>query len=72
MMTFEERIERLECILQTLEDGNASLDEVTKLFEEGVKISKSCYDMLESSKGKITILTEELQKMVEKPFEVSK
>ena len=59
----------MEEILKILEEGKTPLAEINKLFEEGVNLAKSCYDMLEESKGKVTVLTAELQKMVEKPFE---
>jgi len=67
-MTFEEQVKRLEEILQVIENGKAPLEEVNKLFSEGVELSKNCFDMLEKSKGKVTVLQAELQKMIEKPF----
>jgi len=67
-MTFEEQVKRLEEILQVIEDGKAPLEEVNKLFSEGVELSKNCFDMLEKSKGKVTVLQSELQKMIEKPY----
>ncbi len=68
-MTFEEQVKRLEEIVKTIENQDITLDEVNKLFAEGVELSKSCFDMLEKSKGKITVLKADLEKMVEKPFD---
>lgn len=67
-MTFEEQVKRLEEILQIIENGKTPLEEVNKLFAEGVELSKNCFDMLEKSRGKVTVLQSELQKMIEKPF----
>ena len=67
-MTFEELVKRLEEIVAILESGNVKLDEVNKLFTEGAEITKKCYEVLNESKGKITVLREELGKLVEKPL----
>ena len=67
-MTFEELVKRLEEIVATLESGDVKLDEVNKLFTEGAEITKKCYEVLNESKGKITVLREELGKLVEKPL----
>ena len=55
--TFEEAVVELEKLVQTLEDGECSLDESMKMFEEGMKLSKKCTDILNEAEKKITILT---------------
>ena len=40
--TFEESMKELEVIAEKLSDGEVSLDESIKLFEDGMKISKNC------------------------------
>lgn len=67
-MTFEEQIKRLEEIVEKLESGDVGLNETNKLFEEGVEICKKCFENLSETKGKITVLREELSKLVEKPL----
>ena len=67
-MTFEEKVKRLEEILEKIENGSVGLDEANKLFAEGVELSKSCFEMLEQSKGKVTVLRKELETFVEKPM----
>ncbi len=69
-MNFEQSVKRLEEILQLLESGEAKLEEVNTLFAEGAEITKNCYKLLNDSKGKITVLRTELDKLVEKPFEL--
>ena len=68
-MTFEQLTKRLEEIVAKLEGGTITLDEVSKLFGEGADITKKCYEMLAEKKGKVTVLREELDKLVEKEFE---
>jgi exodeoxyribonuclease VII small subunit len=64
-MNFEDANKRLQEIIVKLEEGSLSLDEATKLYEEGVKLSKECYKQLDSAKGKIVNLKEELNKYIE-------
>ena len=66
-MTFEEQVKRLEQIVDQLENSQPTLEEVNKLFCEGVELTKNCYKTLNDTKGKISILQEELGKLVEKP-----
>ncbi|MDR0850297.1 MAG: exodeoxyribonuclease VII small subunit [Christensenellaceae bacterium] len=65
ILSFEEKCKRLEQIVSKLEDPNLSLSEGTKIFEEGVKLSKECYAELEGSKGKIVVIKKELDKIVD-------
>ena len=53
-MNLEENMKRLETIAQELDSGEKSLEECLKLYEEGVKLAKTCLDSLEQTKGKIT------------------
>lgn len=59
-MNFEEQNLRLQEIIKKLEKNDTSIEEGTKLYEEGVKIAKDCYSLLNANKGKVTILKEEL------------
>ncbi len=55
--TFEENITRLEQIIESLEKGEAPLEECLSLFEDGVRISKECMTMLDKAEQKIKLLT---------------
>ncbi len=55
---FEESIKELEEIVGKLESGDATLDESLKLFEAGVKLSKSCQKMLDNAEKKVSILVQ--------------
>lgn len=68
--TFEEMMEQLEEIAKDLENGNLSLDESVKKFEEGMELSKECSKVLEEAEKKITILTKDNEgKIEEENFE---
>ena len=57
---FEQDLSRLEEISQILEADNVELEEAISLFEEGVKLSKSCLKTLKEADLKITELKKEL------------
>ena len=46
----------IEEIANKLESPETTLDESIKLFEDGVKLSKYCSDILDKAKQKIEIL----------------
>ena len=66
--SFEELMETLEGIVQDLEKGNLNLDDSVAKFEEGMKISKECNEILESSEKRISILLESNDKIIEEDF----
>lgn len=68
--SFEESINILETIVNELESGELTLDESVKKFEEGMKISRECNEILESAEKRITILLEKDGKLEEEDFEV--
>ena len=55
-LTFEEAYEALEKIAEKLGEGNVTLDESIKLYEEGMHLSKYCAEKIESAKQKIETL----------------
>ena len=67
-MNFEENMEELEKIVQELEKGELNLDDSIKKFEEGMKISKKCTEILEDAEKKITILIKKDDKIEEEDF----
>lgn len=70
-MTFEEAIEKLNNIKEKLEDKNITLDESIKLYSESVEYTKFCLDELKSTEGKIVAIKTEIDKLTEKPLDVS-
>jgi len=60
--SFEKSLKRLEEIAELLENEEIGLDESVKLYEEGIKLSKVCYDRLKDAELKITELKSQLEK----------
>ena len=56
---FEEAMERLEQIVETLESGDLALDQSLKIFEEGMGLVNFCTKKLEEAEQKVTILIKE-------------
>lgn len=67
-LKFEEIMENLEQIAKELETGNLNLDESISKFEEGMKLSKKCNEILENAEKKITILLEKEGNTTEEDF----
>ena len=52
-MTFEQAMDRLEEILSTMEDATLSLEQALALYEEGVKLTAMCSDMLKKAQSRL-------------------
>jgi exodeoxyribonuclease VII small subunit len=67
---FEKDLEKLEEIVTALEEGELSLDDAMKRFEEGIKLAKRCEKALSEAEKKIEILTRNADGDLEaQPFE---
>ena len=51
--SFEEGLERLEAIASQMERGELSLDELLKLYEEGMKLSAELTRKLDEANGRM-------------------
>ncbi len=60
-LTFEERLARLEAIVERLEEGNMGLAESLELFEEAVAIERSCRTELSEAELRISKLTGDVE-----------
>jgi exodeoxyribonuclease VII small subunit len=54
--SFERSFQRLEETVRKLEAGQLTLDEATRLFEEGMKLARQCSELLSTAELKITRL----------------
>ncbi len=70
-MSFEKSLEKLTEIKDKLQDENISLDLAIKLYEESVGYTKECLENLKSTDGKIVAIKTEIDKLIEKPLDVS-
>jgi len=55
--SFEEALKRLEGIVHTLEEGEIGLNEALSRYEEGVRLLRQSYDLLEHAERRIELLS---------------
>lgn len=55
--SFEKALAELEIIVERLEDGEIGLAESLAQYEQGVKLLKQCYQLLESAERRIELLS---------------
>lgn len=51
--TFEQALEELELLVKELENGDIELNVAVKKYNEGMKLSKHCHDLLKSAESVI-------------------
>ena len=59
-LKFEDALQKLETIVDTLEKGELSLQDTIKKFDEGIHLCKLCRKILENAEMKIETLANEL------------
>jgi exodeoxyribonuclease VII small subunit len=59
-MSFEKALERLETIVEMLENGTLDLEASVKLFEEGIVLSVRCQQELQKAEGRVQQLVKKL------------
>lgn len=57
--TFEAALKRLEEITVELEEGDPSLDNSLKKFDEGIELVKFCNKKLEEARKKVNLLAQQ-------------
>jgi len=58
VMNFEAAMKRLESIVETLGEGNLSLEDSLKMFEEGMELCRFCNKKLDEAEYKVENLME--------------
>jgi len=56
-LSFEQALQRLQAIVQELEQGELGLDKALERYEEGVRLLRRCHDALEKAERKIELLS---------------
>ncbi len=70
--TFEDSMSQLAKIVEDIEDGDLPLETALKKFEEGVLLSKFCFDKLDETEKKVSLLLRDQNGNIsEKPFTVN-
>ncbi len=65
---FEASLGQLEQLVEQMEDGELSLEESLKAFEQGVKLTRECQQALKQAEQKVQLLTEQNGELVATPF----
>ncbi|MFQ5416611.1 MAG: exodeoxyribonuclease VII small subunit [Myxococcota bacterium] len=68
-VTFESSLERLEAIVDRLEQGELPLEGSLEAFEQGVALTRRCAEQLETAERRIELLVREGANWVTRPFE---
>ncbi len=66
-LTFEQALEKLENVVKKLENKDILLDEAVKLYNEGLSLSKVCYDLLKKSER---LVSTKMSETGESPFDL--
>lgn len=59
--SFEDSFTRLENILEKLESEDVTLEETIKMYEEGLTLTKFCYDKLNNAELRIKEINKSLK-----------
>lgn len=65
-VSFEEALEELEQIVQSMEDDVLSLEESLKAYERGVLLTKVCQEKLDAANQQIQVLQNNLLQPLDK------
>ncbi|MDP4144804.1 MAG: exodeoxyribonuclease VII small subunit [Bacillota bacterium] len=57
--SYEDMMAKLENIVSSMDQGDTSLEETMKNYEEGIKLCNKLYKILNDVEGKIKVLTDE-------------
>jgi exodeoxyribonuclease VII small subunit len=60
--SFEQQLSRLAEIVEALDAGNAPMEELLKLYEEGMLLTKKCSSYLEGAEQKVIQINAQVNK----------
>lgn len=63
-MDYEQSMQELEEIIKKLEGGDVKFDQAAALFERGANICKELSKNFNDTKGKVTVIREELMGII--------
>ncbi|MCF6355968.1 MAG: exodeoxyribonuclease VII small subunit [Candidatus Polarisedimenticolaceae bacterium] len=69
--SFEEALNELESLVETMEQGDLTLEESLKAFERGVELTRSCQQALANAEQKVEILSANTPDARLEPFDAS-
>ena len=68
--SFEQTLERFEALVKTMEAGGQPLEDMLRLYEEGVALSQKLKGQLQKAQGKLSELSLQGETPVEAPSEI--
>ena len=66
---FETSLEKLEKLVEQMEDGDLTLEDSLKNFEEGIRLTRECQQALAAAEHKVKLLIEENGQVTASDFE---
>jgi len=54
---FEQTLNELESIVETMEKGDLALEDALKSFEQGVTLARTCNDILNQAEQRVQLLS---------------
>jgi len=69
--SFEEALNELESLVETMEQGDLTLEESLKSFERGVVLTRTCQQALKNAEQKVEILSANTPDAELEPFDAS-
>lgn len=68
---FEQQLESLETLVESLESGDLSLEDSLKSFETGIKVARECQQALKAAEQKVELLMRQGDELISQPFDAS-
>ena len=68
-LDLESALEKLELLVESLEQGDLSLEDSLKAFEAGIKLTRQCQETLAAAEQKVQLLIEQNGVLKSEPFD---
>jgi exodeoxyribonuclease VII small subunit len=68
-LDFESALKELENIVERMEQGDMSLEQSLKEFEQGINLTRACQTALKEAEQKVQVLVEKNGQAEVQPFE---
>jgi exodeoxyribonuclease VII small subunit len=66
---FEDSLGTLEGLVESMEQGDLSLEESLKAFEQGIRLTRECQQALEQAEQKVALLVKAGELPAAEPFD---
>ncbi|MBQ4557942.1 MAG: exodeoxyribonuclease VII small subunit [Clostridia bacterium] len=68
-MELNKELEKIDALTKQLEDENISLDDSIKKYSEACELIEACVKELSTVKGKVTVLRDKIENMIEETLD---